>query len=105
MIAGNMLQQLYNVADTLIVGKTIGPTALSAVGSAYSLMVLLTSIILGLCMGSGVVVAQLYGAGQTDGMKTGIWNAFIFITAISLLINILSLLLLAPLLAWPERSG
>ena len=100
MIAGNMLQQLYNVADTLIVGKTIGPTALSAVGSAYSLMVLLTSIILGLCMGSGVVVAQLYGAGQTDGMKTGIWNAFIFITAISLLINILSLLLLDPLLAW-----
>ena len=107
MIAGNMLQQLYNVADTLIVGKTIGPTALSAVGSAYSLMVLLTSIILGLCMGSGVVVAQLYGAGQTDGMKTGIWNAFIFITAISLLINILSLLLLDPLLAWlnvPEEA-
>ena len=55
MIAGNLLQQLYNVADTFIVGQTIGATALSAVGSSYSLMVLLTSIILGLCMGSGVV--------------------------------------------------
>ena len=62
MILGNMLQQLYNVADTLIVGKTIGATALSAVGSSYALMVLLTSIILGLCMGSSVVFSQLYGA-------------------------------------------
>ena len=52
MIAGNLLQQLYNVADTLIVGQTIGAEALAAVGSAYALMVLLTSIILGLCMGS-----------------------------------------------------
>ena len=57
MILGNLIQQLYNVADTLIVGKTIGPTALSAVGSSYSLMTLLTSVILGLCMGSGVVLA------------------------------------------------
>ena len=42
MILGNLLQQLYNVADTLIVGQTIGTTALSAVGSSYSLMTLLT---------------------------------------------------------------
>ena len=55
MIAGNLLQQLYNVVDTLIVGQTIGAQALSAVGSSYALMVLLTSVILGLCMGSGVV--------------------------------------------------
>lgn len=53
MMAGNLLQQLYNIADTFIVGQTIGATALSAVGSSYSLMVLLTSVILGLCMGSG----------------------------------------------------
>lgn len=59
MIFGNLLQQLYNVADTLIVGKTIGPAALSAVGSSYALMVLLTSIVLGLCMGSSVVFSHL----------------------------------------------
>ena len=66
MICGNILQQFYNVADTLIVGRTIGATALSAVGSSYALMVLLTSLILGLCMGSGVVFSQLWGAGEDE---------------------------------------
>ena len=54
MMAGNLLQQLYNVADTLIVGRFLGADALAAVGSAYTLMVFLTSILLGLCMGRGV---------------------------------------------------
>ena len=55
MIGGNMLQQLYNIADTLIVGRFIGSGALAAVGSSYTLMTFLTSILLGLCMGSGAV--------------------------------------------------
>ena len=55
MICGNMLQQLYNVADTLIVGQFLGANALAAVGSAYTLMIFLTSVLLGLCMGSGAV--------------------------------------------------
>ena len=55
MMAGNLLQQLYNVADTLIVGRFLGPDALAAVGSSYTLMTFLTSILLGLCMGSGAV--------------------------------------------------
>ena len=54
IILGNLLQQLDNVADTLIVGRCLGPDALAAVGSSYSLMTFLTSILLGLCMGSGV---------------------------------------------------
>ena len=52
MIAGNLLQQLYNIADTLIVGQALGRNALAAVGSAYTLMTFLTSIFLGLSMGS-----------------------------------------------------
>ena len=55
MILGNLLQQLYNVADTLIVGQFLGPDALAAVGSSYTLMTFLTSILWGLCMGSGAV--------------------------------------------------
>ena len=55
MILGNLLQQCYNIADTLIVGKYLGPNALAAVGSAFTLMTFLTSILLGLCMGSGAV--------------------------------------------------
>ena len=50
---GNLLQQFYNIADTWIVGQFLGADALAAVGSSYTLMVFLTSILLGLCMGSG----------------------------------------------------
>mgnify|MGYP000314411911 CR=1 FL=1 len=55
MILGNLLQQCYNIADTLIVGRFLGAGALAAVGSAYTLMTFLTSILLGLSMGSGAV--------------------------------------------------
>lgn len=100
MIFGNLLQQLYNVADTLIVGKTIGSTALAAVGSSYALMVLLTSIVLGLCMGSGVVFAQLFGAKRMDDLRTSIWNALVFILLLSIIINAVSFLLLEQFLVW-----
>lgn len=64
MILGNLLQQFYNIADTLIVGQFLGANALAAVGSSYSLMIFLTSVILGLCMGSGAVFSLQYGAGK-----------------------------------------
>lgn len=95
-----MLQQLYNVADTLIVGKILGSTALSAVGSAYALMVLLTSIIIGFCMGSSVVFARLYGARQADKLKLSIVNAFVVIAVVTLIINILSYVLLDKFIVW-----
>ena len=94
LIAGNLLQQLYNVADTLIVGRFLGNVALAAVGSAFSLMILLTSLILGLCMGSGVVFSQLYGEGNTENLKTAMTNAFCLIAALSLLLMALSYALL-----------
>ena len=94
LIAGNLLQQLYNVADTLIVGRFLGNVALAAVGSAFSLMILLTSLILGLCMGSGVVFSQLYGEGNMEKLKTAMTNAFCLIAALSLLLMALSYALL-----------
>lgn len=100
MIVGNLLQQLYNIADTLIVGRTIGAAALSAVGSAYALMVLLTSVLLGLCMGSGVVFAQLYGRKEKDRMKTAIVNAFVFVLLVSAVITAAAFLLLDKVIVW-----
>ncbi len=100
MIAGNILQQMYNIADTVIVGHTIGEEALSAVGSSYSLMVFLTSIILGLTMGSGAVFAQLFGGGNIKDLKKGMANSFIFMFAFSLIINIISLVLVDNLIIW-----
>ena len=57
MIAGNLLQQCYHIADTLIVGQFLGKNALAAVGSSFTLMTFLTSMLLGLCMGSGALVS------------------------------------------------
>ena len=61
MILGDLLQQCYNIADTLIVGRVLGADALAAVGSAFSLMTFLTSILLGLAMGSGTVFSIRFG--------------------------------------------
>lgn len=61
LMVGNLLQQFYNVADTWIVGQFLGADALAAVGSSYTLMVFLTSILLGLCMGSGAAFSIQYG--------------------------------------------
>lgn len=98
MILGNLLQQLYNIADTLIVGQFLGPGPLAAVGSSFTLMTFLTSIILGLCMGSGVVFSMLFGAGETDRLKNSLFISFALIGAAAIVIEILSLALLSPLL-------
>lgn len=87
MIIGNLFQQFYNIADTIIVGRFIGAGALAAVGSSYTLMVFLTSIILGLCMGSGVVISNFFGAREPDKLKSSILMSFIFIAPITAIIN------------------
>ena len=69
MIAGNLLQQFYNIADTLIVGRFLGAEALAAVGSSYTLMTFLTSILLGLSMGSGAVFSIYYGEKNEEKLK------------------------------------
>ena len=67
MFLGNLLQQCYNIADTLIVGRYLGPNALAAVGSAFTLMTFLTSILLGLSMGSGAVFSIRFGERDEEG--------------------------------------
>ena len=88
MILGNMLQQCYNVADTLIVGRFLGPDALAAVGSAFSLMTFLTSVILGLCMGSGALFSIRFGQRDLEGMRESVFASFLLIGAVAILINL-----------------
>ncbi len=84
IMLGNLMQQFYNIADTLIVGRYLGEGALAAVGSAYTLMTFLTSVILGLCMGSGAFFSIYYGKGDTQRMKRGIFLSFALILAVTL---------------------
>lgn len=81
MILGNLLQQCYNIADTLIVGQYLGKNALAAVGSAFTLMTFLTSILLGLCMGSGALFSMRFGQEDREGLKDAVWASFWMIAA------------------------
>ena len=94
MILGNLLQQCYNVADTLIVGQFLGSGALAAVGSAYTLMTFLTSILLGLSMGSGALFSIRFGQRDERGLKEAMFASFVLIAAITVLLNIAAFLCL-----------
>lgn len=87
LMIGNLLQQFYNIADTWIVGHFLGSGALAAVGSAYTLMVFLTSILLGLCMGSGAAFAIHYGERNFEKLGCSRAISFSFISLITLLLN------------------
>lgn len=89
LMLGNLLQQMYNIADTWVVGRVLGADALAAVGSSYTLMVFLTSILLGLCMGSGVAISMQYGKREQDGMRRSVFMSFLLILGISVVLNIL----------------
>lgn len=89
MMAGNLLQQIYNIADTIIVGRFVSSDALAAVGSSYTLMIFLTSLIIGLCMGSGALFSKSFGAGKISELQQDLHLSFIFIGVVTVLIYIL----------------
>ena len=98
LMLGNLLQQLYNVADTLIVGRFVGSDALAAVGSSYTLMPFLTSILLGLSMGSGAIFSIRYGEGDREGLKAGIFHSFLLIGAAAAVMNVAVFLFIDPIM-------
>ena len=91
LILGNILQQFYNVVDTFVVGKIIGASALAAVGATYSIMTFITSIILGLCMGAGVLFSMFYGARKENELKNSFVVSFLFIFFLSVVITCVTL--------------
>ena len=89
MILGDLLQQCYNIADTLIVGRFLGTDALAAVGSAFSLMTFLTSILLGLAMGSGTVFSIRYGQKKMKALKECVRASFALLGTITIILNLI----------------
>ena len=83
MILGDLLQQCYNIADTLIVGQVLGRDALAAVGSSFTLMTFLTSILLGLCMGSGALVSMRFGQRDERALRENLCASFLFIALVT----------------------
>lgn len=98
MMLGAFMQQCYNIADTLIVGRCIGPDALAAVGSAYTLMVFLTSVLLGLSMGSGTVFSMQFGVGDMPGLRRSIFVSLVLIAIVTALLTAASFIFIDPIL-------
>lgn len=94
MILGDLLQQCYNIVDTLIVGQFLGKNALASVGSSFTLMTFITSIILGLCMGSGALFSIRYGQKDEKGLQEDVCASFFFIALITFVLTVISYIFL-----------
>lgn len=102
LIVGNLFQQVYNLADTLIVGRFLGVQALAAVGASYTLVIFLNSIQLGLCMGSGAAFSILYGARRYERMHQSRFVAFVLIAAITAVLNVAVFVWTDPIMRWMQ---
>ena len=90
---GTLFQQLYNTADTLIVGNFVGTRALAAVGATGAFVNLLVGLFVGLCSGVGVVVSQSFGARDYDGVDRQVHTALVLSVAIGALLTVLGVVL------------
>jgi len=93
MVLGNLFQQAYNLADTMIVGKKVGTNALAAVGTCSSITFLFIAIATGAGIGASVVISQYFGAGKYGKMRSAIRTVLITMLIISSFITVLGLLL------------
>ena len=98
LLIGNVFQQLYNIADTVIVGRTIGVQALAAVGATGPLCFLVLGFFFGFTGGVTVITAQRFGAKDHRGVRRSIATATILCAGVSLVATVASVLLTRPLL-------
>ena len=95
---GTLFQQLYNTADTLIVGNFVGTNALAAVGATGPFVNLLVGLFVGLCSGAGVVIAQSWGAHDPDAVDRQVHTALVLSAAVGALLTVLGLVTAAPIM-------
>ncbi|MCB6615702.1 MATE family efflux transporter [Ruminococcus sp. 210702-SL.1.03] len=99
VLIGNIFQQLYNVADTAIIGNILGDTALAAVGAAAPVYGLMIGFAGGLTNGFAVVIARFFGAGDERGMKRSVALTYLLSAGIAFVLTVASLIALQPLMA------
>jgi len=91
MLLGNVFQQLYNVVDSIIIGKVLGKEALAAVGANFPLIFALISFVVGIAIGSTVIIAQYFGAKKMDLVKRTIDTLYIFMFAASIVLTVVGI--------------
>ena len=98
LLLGNIAQQLYNIADTIIVGRCVNPEALAAVGSTGTIMFLMFGTSNGMVAGFSILTSQRYGAMDSKGVKASVTNGFYLSMIVAFLITTVGLAFMRPLL-------
>jgi putative MATE family efflux protein len=91
MLIGNVFQQLYNVINAVIVGNFLGKEALAAVGASFPLIFMLVSFIIGITMGSTIIISQYYGAKDLNKVRLAIDTLFIFLFFATILVTLIGI--------------
>ena len=97
MLIGNVFQQLYNVTDSIIVGRFLGKEALAAVGASFPLIFMLISFVIGIASGSTIIIAQYFGAKDLTKVRRSVDTMYIYLFFASLLITVLGITFSGPI--------
>ena len=100
LLIGNIFQQLYNTADSVIAGNFISKQALAAIGSSNSLINLLIGLFLGIATGAGVIIAQYYGAKDKEKMQWAVHTSIAFSLIGGVILTVAGVLLSPQILKW-----
>jgi len=98
MLLGNVFQQLYSMVDSAIVGRFVGKTALAAVGASFPVMFLMIALVMGVTMGTTVLVAQYYGARDRESVRRAVDTGYIVLFWAGLALTAIGLLVADPIL-------
>ena len=98
MLVGNVFQQLYNLVDSVIVGRFVGAQALAAVGASGSVTFMFFALLWGISGGAGVVTSQCFGGGNEDRVKRSVANAAYIMVFTSILISAIAFVEAEPVL-------
>lgn len=98
LLLGNLLQQLYNIVDSIVVGQFVGHTALAAVGTAFPIIFLMISLFIGIGTGATIIISQYYGADDQKNVKRTIDTIYLTMMAVAIPLTFAGILLSRPLL-------
>jgi putative MATE family efflux protein len=97
MLIGNVFQQMYNIIDSIVVGRYVGKEALAAVGASFPLIFMLISLVIGISMGSTIMIAQYFGAKDMRNVKRTMDTMYVFLFFAAIVITILGILFSKPI--------
>ncbi|MBR4131852.1 MAG: MATE family efflux transporter [Oscillospiraceae bacterium] len=98
LLLSTALQQLYNIADSVIVGQYTGATGLAAIGAAYPITLFYIAIATGSAMGCSVIISQLFGAKRFGDLKTAVFTALLSLLGLGVALSLIGILLAGPLM-------